>query len=69
MQKTIEQRYAIKFCVRLKKIKQEGYRLLKEAYGDEQLSQASFYRWFKRFSETNEQVENEPRSAAPKSVR
>ena len=57
MQKNLEQRYAIKFCVRLKKTKQEAYGILKEAYGDEQMSQASFYRWFNRFSEGNEQVD------------
>ena len=64
----MEQCYAIKFCVRLKKTKQEAYGLLKEAYGDKQMSQASFYRWFFRFSETNEQVEDEPRFGAPKSA-
>ena len=69
MQKNIEQRYTIKFCVRLKKTKQETYGLLKEAYGDEQMSQASFYPWFNRFSETNKQVEDEPRSGALKSAR
>lgn len=65
----MEQRYAIKFCVKLKKTKQEAYGMLKEAYGDEQMSQATFYRWFKRFSEGNEEVEDEPRSGAPKSAR
>ena len=65
----MEQRYAIKFCVKLKKTKQEAYRMLKEVYGDEQMSKASFYRWFTRFSEGNEQVEDEPRSGALNSAR
>ena len=43
--------------------------MLKEAYGDEQMSQASFYRWFNRFSDGNEQVENERRSGAPQTAR
>ena len=38
--------------------------MLKKAYGDEQMTQASFYWWFNRFSEGNEQVEDEPRSGA-----
>ncbi|XP_066963193.1 histone-lysine N-methyltransferase SETMAR-like [Macrobrachium rosenbergii] len=42
--------------------------MLKEAYGDEQMSQVSFYQWFNRFSDGNEQVEDEPRSGAPKSA-
>lgn len=65
----MEQRHAIKFCVKLKKTKQEAYGMLKEAYGDEQMSQASFYRWFNRFSDGNEQVEDEPRSGASKCAR
>ena len=69
MQGNMEQRYAIKFCVKLKKTNQEAYGKLKEAYGDVQMSQATFYRWFKRLSEGNEEVEDEPRSGAPKSAR
>ena len=49
----MEQRYAIKFCVKLKKTKQEAYGMLQEAYGDEHISEASFYRWFNRFFEGN----------------
>ena len=69
MQKNIEQRFPVKFCFRLKRTKQEAYELLKEAYGDEQMSQTSFYRWFNSFSGTNEQVEDEPRSRTSKSAR
>ena len=42
--------------------------MLQEAYGDEQMSQASFYLWFNRFSEGNEQIEYEIRSGAPKNA-
>ena len=65
----MEQRYAIKFCVKLQKTTQETYAMLKDAYGDEQMSKATFYRWFNRFSKGNEQVEDEPRSGAPKTAR
>ena len=43
--------------------------MLKDAYGDEQMSKATFYPWFNRFSEGREQVEDEPRSGAPKNAR
>ena len=33
------------------------------------MSQATFYRWFNRFSEKNKQVEDKPRSGAPQSAR
>ncbi|XP_068238535.1 protein GVQW3-like [Palaemon carinicauda] len=69
MQGNKEQRYTIKFCVKLKKTNHEAYRMLKEVYGDEQICQASFYWWFNRFSEGNEQVEGKPRSGAPNSAR
>jgi len=42
--------------------------MLNEAYGDEQMSKASFYRWFNRFSEGNEPVEDEPRPGSPKNT-
>ena len=48
MHGNLEQRLTIKFCVKLKKTKQEAYGMLKESHGDEQMSQASFYRWFNR---------------------
>ena len=33
------------------------------------MSKATFYRWFNSYSEGNEQVEDEPRSGAPKNAR
>ncbi|XP_076032955.1 protein GVQW3-like [Oratosquilla oratoria] len=65
----MEQRYAIKNCVKLKKSKQEGYGMLRESYGDELISKTSFYRWFKIFFKGNEQVEDKPSSGAPNSAR
>ena len=61
MQANIEQRYSIKFYVKLKKTKKEAYEMLKEAYRDEMMSTAAFYRWFKRLSDGQEHVEDEPR--------
>ncbi|XP_076068254.1 protein GVQW3-like [Oratosquilla oratoria] len=69
MQGNMELRNAIKFCVKLKKTRREAYGMLKEDCGDEQMSQASFYRRFYIFSEGNEQVEDEPRPGTPKSAR
>ena len=68
MQGNMEQRYTIKFCFKLKKTEQEAHEMFKEAYGNEQMNQANFYWWFNRFSEGNEQVEDEPTSGAPKSA-
>ena len=43
--------------------------MLQEDYGDEIMSQPSFYRWFNRVFEGNELVKDEPRSRAPSSAR
>ena len=51
------------------KPKREVYLMLQEAYGNERMIQTSFYKWFNRFFEGDEQVKDESRSGAPSSVR
>ena len=46
-----EQRINVKFLVKLKKTSTECYKLLKEAYGENSLSRARVFEWYKRFSE------------------
>lgn len=43
--------------------------MLKQAFGDELMGKSSFYRWFDRFSEGNDQVEDESRSGGPRNAR
>lgn len=65
MQENIEQRYAIKFCVKLKKSATETFASLTEAYGDATLSRTMVFRWHKAFKEGRENVEDDPRSGRP----
>jgi transposase len=65
MERNIEQRYAIKFCVKLKKSATETFENLTEAYGDATLSRNMVFRWHKAFTEGRENVEDEPRSGRP----
>ncbi|GFV22918.1 protein GVQW3 [Trichonephila clavipes] len=51
MQQSIEQRYAIKFCVRLGKSGASTLKMIQKAYGRESLSQAQVLRWHKMFKE------------------
>ncbi|PRD33464.1 UNVERIFIED_CONTAM: hypothetical protein NCL1_17490 [Trichonephila clavipes] len=51
MQQSIEQRYAIKFCVRLGKSGTSTLEMIQQAYGRESLSQAQVFRWHKMFKE------------------
>ena len=52
MQENIEQRYAIKFCVKLNKSATETFASLTEAYGDATLSRTMVFKWHKAFKET-----------------
>jgi len=65
MQKNIEQRCAIKFCVKLKKSATETFASLPEAYGNATLSRTMVFKWHKSFKEGRENVEDEPRPGRP----
>ena len=65
MQKNTEQRYAIKFFVKLNKSATETFDSLTEAYGDATLSRTMVFKWHKAFREGRENVEDDPRSGRP----
>jgi transposase len=67
MHGNIEQRYAIKFCVKLNKSATETFDSLTEAYGDATLSRTMVSKWHKAFKEGQENVEDNPRSGRPMS--
>ncbi|CAK9816700.1 Protein GVQW3 [Anthophora quadrimaculata] len=64
-----KQRCAIRFCFRLGHKATETFAKLQQAYGDNVLSRAQVFRWFKAFSEGRESIEDEPRSRRPSSSR
>ena len=65
MQENNEQRYAIKFCVKLNKSATETFASLTEAYGDATLSRAMVFKWHKAFKEGRKNVEDDPHSGRP----
>ena len=65
MQENIEQRFAIKFCVKLNKSATETLASLTEAYGDATLSRTMVFKWHKTLKEGRENVEDESRSGRP----
>ena len=60
-----EQSIFIKFCFRLNKTAAETHRMLKEAFGEQALSQARTFEWFKRFKDGWESVEDHKHSGQP----
>ena len=65
----LEARYAIKFCVKLGKSAAETSEMLTTAYGPSFMSQATIYRWHRRFREGREQVRDDDRSGRERDVR
>ena len=57
-ERSIEQRYSIKFCVRLGKMPTENLPLIKEAYKDKALSKAQVFRWHGEFRNGQKSVED-----------
>jgi hypothetical protein len=62
MQRSLEQRYVIKFCVKLGKSGSETLQLLRTAYGDAVWSSAQVLRWHKAFKDGRESVEDKQRA-------
>ena len=69
MQRSLEQCYAIKFCVKLRKSGSETLNLLRAAYGDAVLSLAQVLRWHKVFKDGRESVEDEQCAGRPSTSR
>ena len=69
MQRSLEQHYAIKFCVKLGKSGSEMLQLLRIAYGDAVLSSSQVLRWYKAFKDGREGVEDEEHTGRPSTSR
>jgi hypothetical protein len=52
----IEQRAAIKFCVKLKKTAIETFEMLESAYGEECLLRTSVFEWHERYIEAQKVI-------------
>ena len=60
-----EQRFAVKFCVKLGKSTTETFAMLNMAYTDAATKRATFFRWHKRFKKGRLSVEDDERSGRP----
>ena len=62
MWENTEQRICINFCLKLGKTGTETYEMMKTAFGDEAMSRARVFEWFRRFKEGRQSVNSGPRS-------
>jgi len=60
-----EQRICIKFCFKLNKTAAEAHQVLKEAFGEQALSQTRTFEWFKRLKDCRESVEDDKHFGRP----
>ena len=65
----IEQSYCIKFCQKVGKNQAETIQKIRQAFGDEILSQTQIKKWFNRFKNGRMSVESEARSGMLSSSR
>ena len=65
---TLEERYAIKFCVKLGKNATETYRRLQTAFRPSCMNRASVFAWHKRFKEGRDSVRDDKRCERSKEV-
>ena len=65
---SLEERYAIRFCLKLGKYVTETYGMLQTAFQPSCMNQASVFEWHKRFKEGRESVRDDERCGRSKEV-
>ena len=65
---TGEERYAIKFCFKLRKKATETYEMLQTAFGTSCMNRASVFEWHTRFKKGRESVRDDERCGRSKEV-
>lgn len=65
MDKNIEQRVCVKFCVSNEISCAKTLEMLKKTFGDSTMSKTQVYDWYKSFKEGREEVNDLPRSGRP----
>ena len=69
MQRHLEQRYSIKFCVKLDKTATETFNMIQLAHKEVAMSRAMVFMWHKRFKDGREDVGDDERSGRPSTSR
>lgn len=62
---SVEQRSAIKFCALNGIPKLKTIQMLEQAYGNEALKKTAVYKWYKRFKDGRNDIEDDARTGRP----
>ena len=65
---TLEERYTIKFCFKLRKNATETYGMLQTTFRPSCMKRAFVFEWHKRFNEGGESVRDDERCGSSKEV-
>ncbi|CAK9833797.1 Protein GVQW3 [Anthophora retusa] len=65
----MEQRANIKFCFKLGKSATNTFEMIQTVYGSEAMSRKNVFKWYARFSDGRESIEDDPRPGASSTVR
>ena len=65
---TLEERYAIKFCLKLGKNARDTYGMLQTSFGASGMNRVSVFEWYKRFKEGRKSVRDDERCGRSKKV-
>ena len=69
MTERLEQRYCIKFCLKLGDSQVETIRKIHTVFGDDDMGITHIKEWYNRFKDGRTLVESEPRSGRPSTCR
>uniref|UniRef100_A0A2S2QJL3 Mos1 transposase HTH domain-containing protein n=1 Tax=Sipha flava TaxID=143950 RepID=A0A2S2QJL3_9HEMI len=69
MENNLEQRIAIKCCVKLKKSATETLKMMIKAYGELVMSHATVFKWHSQFSSGRESFDDEQRCGRPSTTK
>lgn len=61
-----DQRICIKFCVKNEFKCSEVVKMMQKAFGDSSMNERTIYKWFKRFEDSRESVEDDERYGRPR---
>lgn len=65
----MEQRANIKFCFKLGKSATDTFEMIQTVYGSEAMSRKNVFKWYARFRDGRESIEDDPRPGASSTVR